>query len=65
MEEEIKDLKKQIADLLLQIDGLYEQIAEKDTENEEHIKTEESLMEQISKLEEKLENKKERWDVGI
>ena len=65
LEEEIKDLKRQIADLLLQIEGLNQTIKEKEEENLEHLSTQESLREQISKLEEKLENKKERWDVGI
>lgn len=31
---------------------------------EEHVKTEEELLEEIEKLKEKLVNKKARWDIG-
>ena len=65
LEEEIKDLKRQIADLLQQIEDLNAKIAELEEKNAEGLQREEELSTRISVLEEKLENKKERWDVQI
>ena len=36
-----------------------------ETTNAAHVMTEEALREQIALLEEKLANKKERWEIGV
>ena len=41
------------------------QISELESSNAEHVQTEESLRETITSLEEKLANKKERWEIGV
>ena len=49
--------------MLLQIEDYIAKVEKLKKENEEHEKTEEELNERIEVLEEKLANKKERWDV--
>ena len=65
LEEEIKDLKKQIVDFLDRIQVLNEKIAELEEQNDGHLAQIKQQNDEIEALKERLENKKERWDVQI